>query len=132
MGTRSFTVLLKGFGYPPTHAQVVVETLTLRGRLLRAAGVVGAGLALAAVALPIPLVHFVLVPTAILLGLTLGAIRLAQAEIFARAEGDCPYCGTHQRLGLAGKVFRLPRRVFCRNCQRELDLERELTAGSPG
>jgi hypothetical protein len=81
------------------------------------------------IALPIPLVHLVLVPGALLLGIILGMIRLGQREIFSLAEGDCPFCGTHQRLGLAGRVFRLPRRVFCRNCQKELDLGRELAAG---
>jgi hypothetical protein len=81
-----------------------------------------AGLALALVAVPIPVVHFVLVPGALLVGLTLGAVRMGQREIFSVAEGTCPFCGTRQRLGLAGRVFRLPRRVHCRNCQRDLDL----------
>src|SRR5438093_10161899 len=119
MGTRSLTVPLKGFGSAPTQAQVVVETLTLRARIARAAAIAGAGLALAMIALPIPLVHLVLVPGALLLGIILGMIRLGQREVFSLAEGDCPFCGTHQRLGLAGRVFRLPRRVFCRNCQKE-------------
>ena len=54
--------------------------------------------------------------------LTFGVLRLQHKEVFSRAEGVCPFCGTQQRLGLSGKVFRLPRRVFCNNCQRELDL----------
>jgi hypothetical protein len=78
----------------------------------------------AAVALPIPLVHLVLVPGALLLGIIFGAIRLGHREIFSSAEGACPFCGTRQRLGLAGRVFRLPREVFCRNCRRALDLGR--------
>jgi hypothetical protein len=122
MDTRSLTVSLKGFGCAPTEAQVVVETLTLRERVARAAMVLGGGLALAVVALPIPLVHFVLVPGALFLGLTIAGIRLGQREVFWSAEGACPFCGTRQRLGLAGRVFRLPREVFCRNCQRALDL----------
>src|SRR4051812_21003538 len=125
MSTRSLTVPLTGFGSPPSEAQVVVEKLTLRVRLTRAGAVGGAGLALALIALPIPLVHFVLVPAALLLGFTLGAIRLGQREIFASAEGACPFCGMPQRLGLAGRVFRLPRRVYCSSCQRELDLGKD-------
>jgi hypothetical protein len=124
MSTRSLTVPLTGFGCPPTEAQVVVEHLTLQARLARAGMAGGAGLALALIALPIPLVHFVLVPAALLLGITFGVVRLKQQEIFSSAEGVCPFCGTRQRLGLAGRVFRLPRRVFCSNCQRELDLGR--------
>jgi hypothetical protein len=122
MGTRTLTVPLKGFGRAPTDAEVVVQTLTLKARVARSATVLAAGLVVAAIALPIPLVHFVLVPSAVLLGITFGAIRLGHREIFASAEGACPFCGTRQRLGLAGRVFRLPREVFCRNCQRALDL----------
>jgi hypothetical protein len=122
MDTRSLTVDLKGFGRPATEVQLVIRTLDLRGRLLRAGAVAVGGLVLALIAIPIPLVHFVLVPAALLLGLVWGAIRLGQREIFSSVEGVCPFCGTQQRLGLAGHVFRLPRRVFCRNCRRELQL----------
>lgn len=83
----------------------------------------GLGVGVAVIALPIPLVHLVLVPGGLLLGVILAAIRLGQREIFGSAEGACPFCGTPQRLGLAGRVFRLPRKVFCRNCQRALNLE---------
>jgi hypothetical protein len=131
MSTRSLTVPLTGFGCAPTEAQVTVESLSLRARLARGAAVAGGGLALAVIALPIPLVHFVLVPAALLLGITFGSIRLGQREIFSSAEGACPFCGTRQRLGLAGRVFRLPRRVFCSNCQRELDLGRDARVSSP-
>jgi hypothetical protein len=122
MPNRSITVPLKGFGCAATEAQVVVKSLTLRDRLVRSSMVLGGGFLVAAIALPIPIVHLVLVPMGLLLGLAFGVTRLRHREIFSLAEGDCPCCGTHQRLGLAGRVFRLPRRVFCRNCQRELDL----------
>ena len=125
MTTRSLTASLKGFGAPPTAAVVVVESLTPRRRLARAAAVAGLGLAAAAIALPIPLVHFVLVPGSLLVGGILAAIRLTQREIFRSAEGPCPFCGTQQRLGLAGKSFRLPRRAHCTSCGRELDLEQD-------
>jgi hypothetical protein len=123
MTTRSLTASLKCFGALPTPALVVVEHLTPRRRVARAASMAGYGLAAAAIALPIPLVHFVLVPASLLLGSILGAMRLAQREIFHSAEGPCPFCGTQQRLGLAGKSFRLPRRAHCTKCGRELDLE---------
>jgi hypothetical protein len=125
MTTRSLTASLKGFGSEPVPAQVVVGTLTLRERALRAGTVLAAGLIVAVIALPIPLVHLVLVPGALLLGLAFAGIRLGQREVFSLAEGACPFCGTRQRLGLAGRVFRLPRQVFCRNCQRSLNLAGE-------
>jgi hypothetical protein len=122
MATRSLTVPLGGFGTPSTEAHVEVQALSFKARIVRAATVMGAGLAVALVALPIPLVHLVLVPAGLLLGITLGTLRLRHKEIFAVAEGACPFCGSQQRLGLRGKVFRLPRRVFCNSCRRELDL----------
>lgn len=122
MTSRSLTVPLAGFGSSPTEAHVEVQALSFKARIVRAATVMGAGLAVALVALPIPLVHLVLVPAALLLGITLGTLRLRHKEIFAMAEGACPFCGTQQRLGLTGKAFRLPRRVFCNSCRRELDL----------
>ena len=122
MATRSLDASLKGFGAAPTPAEVVVETLSMGDRVRRAGLALGAGALLALIALPIPLVHFVLVPGALLLGLIFAALRLKQREIFRSAEGSCPYCGTPQRLGLAGRVFRLPREVFCDKCRRSLDL----------
>jgi hypothetical protein len=123
METHTLNAALRGFGAPPTSARVVVEHLTGSQRLRRAATVAGLGLIAALIALPIPVVHFALAPGSLLLGLGLGTMRLAQREIFQLAEGPCPFCGTRQRLGLAGKTFRLPRRVHCSTCGRELDLE---------
>jgi hypothetical protein len=122
MDTRTLTMPLKGFGCAPTQAKVVVARLTLRQRVVRAGTVVAAGLVAALIALPIPLVHFVFVPGALLVGITLGAFRMRQREIFQLAEASCPCCGTAQRLGLSGRVFRLPRAVHCRNCGRALQL----------
>ena len=123
MDIRSLTAHLKGFGAEPTPAEIVVESLSPRQRLGRAAAMAGLGLAAALIALPIPLVHFVLVPGSLLLGGILGAMRLSQRQIFRSAEGPCPFCGTRQKLGLAGKTFRLPRRLHCGSCGRELDLD---------
>jgi hypothetical protein len=123
MSQRSLPAFLKGFGAPPTAAKVVVEHLTPRRRLTRAGGAAGLGLLAAAIALPIPLVHFVLVPASLLIGGILGVIRLGQREIFQSAEGSCPFCGAQQGLGLAGRSFRLPRRASCTRCGRDLDLE---------
>jgi len=58
-----------------------------------------------------------------LAGLILAGVRLSQREIVRSAEGACPFCGTRQRLGLAGRKYRLPRRVPCSSCGQELDLD---------
>ena len=122
MARRTMTVPRKGFGSSASTAHVEVESLTLQQRAIRSVAIIALGFALALVALPIPLVHFVLVPASLLLGLVIGTNRFRQREIFALAEGACPFCGTKQRLGLAGRAFRLPRQVHCKNCGRSLDL----------
>lgn len=122
MTARVMLVPLKGFGTPPTQVVVVVTDLSMGERVRRAGIVLGAGLLAALVALPIPLVHLIFVPGALLAGLAVGALRLGQREMFESAEGSCPFCGTTQRLGLAGRVFRLPRTVHCRTCGRALEL----------
>jgi hypothetical protein len=123
MPTLSVNATLRGFGTAPTPATLVVERLTPGRRLGRAAAVFGLGLAAAAIALPIPLVHFVLVPGSLLAGLVVAALRVTQREIVRSAEGTCPFCGTRQRLGLAGRRHHLPRRIHCSSCGQELDLD---------
>lgn len=128
MSSRTLTMPLTGFGCAPTEVRLVIAELTPRRRLARAATVFAAGLVAALIALPIPLVHFVLVPGALLGGIALGAARLRHREVFELAEGACPCCGAVQRLGLAGRVFRLPRTVHCSACHRSLELGADLRA----
>jgi hypothetical protein len=123
MATETVHARLRGFGVPPTSSTIVVEHLAAGQRLARAAVALVLGVAAAAVALPIPIVHFVLVPGSLLLGLIFAGARLTQRDIVRSAEGSCPFCGALQRLGLAGRKFRLPRRVHCSSCGRELDLD---------
>jgi hypothetical protein len=120
--SRFVTAPLTGFGCTPTEARIVVMQLTPRRRLARAGAVFLAGLAAALIALPIPLVHFVLVPGALLGGMAVALVRLRHREIIDLAEAVCPCCGKEQRLGLAGRVFRLPRAVRCEGCRRALEL----------
>jgi hypothetical protein len=119
---REFPVQVKGFGAPPTTAVVNVAVLSGADRLRRAAIALGASFGVALVAIPIPIVHFVLVPGSVLAGLILAAHRLRVSEIFQRAAGRCPFCGTEQAFSVLGR-FSLPRNAFCVNCKRKLSLE---------
>ena len=80
-------------------------------RALRvASGLWGAAL----LAVFIPIAHFVLVPTLLVLGAVLGALRLRQDRVIVSVVGPCPRCGragefpldtrraTSQRLTLPG------------------------------
>lgn len=121
MNVRTVDMPLKGFGAPASGAQVEVAVLDPADRIKRAGTVVAVFVLVAVGAIPIPLVHFVLVPGALLLGIGLGANRLRQREIFRRVEGRCPFCGTQQSFSVMG-TFRIPKTLHCGNCQRELEL----------
>jgi hypothetical protein len=119
---RALALWLKGFGAPASEAKVEVSVLDARDRLKRALLTSGFCFAAALVALPIPIVHFVFVPAALLAGIVLGAIRLRQDQIFRTASGRCPFCGTDQSFQVMGR-FSLPKKLYCGNCGRELELD---------
>lgn len=125
MDVRAVPVQVKGFGAPPASATADIAVLSGADRLKRAGVIFGIAMAVAIVALPIPLVHLVLVPGALLGGLILAGNRLRQSEIFRQVSGPCPFCGTEQTFQIMGR-FRLPKTVYCNHCRRELVLE-----GSP-
>ncbi|HEV7365425.1 MAG TPA: hypothetical protein VGN76_06235 [Gemmatimonadales bacterium] len=122
MEVRSLQGSLRGFGAKPAVAYLEVNTLTLADRLKRAGTIFGLGVVLALIAIPIPIVHFILVPGALLVGAVLALIRLGQAEVFRTARGRCPFCGTEQSFSVMGR-FRLPKKLYCSSCQRQLLLE---------
>jgi len=121
MEVRSLQGSLRGFGAKPTVAYLELDTLSPADRVKRAATIFGLGLVLALIAIPIPLVHFVLVPGAFLAGAVLAVVRLRQAEIFRSATGRCPFCGKEQSFSVMGR-FRLPKKLYCSSCQHQLIL----------
>ena len=121
MEARLLELPLTGFGIEPTTAQVELDVLSRSDRLKRSAAILGAGLLAALIALPIPLVHFVFVPGALLAGIVLAVARLRQGQIFRSARGRCPYCATEQSFTVLGR-FRLPKRLHCEACHQQLVL----------
>lgn len=121
---RRIGLSLKGFGAPPGPAEAEVGLLSGGERLKRAAVAAGAFIAVAVIALPIPIVHFVLVPGGLLLAVVMGGLRLRDREVFRGVEGRCPFCGTAQQFALFGR-YRLPRELNCANCHRRLNLTSE-------
>jgi hypothetical protein len=86
----------------------------------------GAGLVAALIALPIPLVHFVFVPAALITGAILAVLRLRQGEVFRGVSAACPLCGKDQRFTVMGR-FKLPRKLHCESCQHQLVLDAATT-----
>lgn len=130
METLSLELPLRGPGAEPRTARVEISVLEPLDRLKRAASAFGVGLAAAAFAVLIPIVHFVLVPSALLLGIGIGIRRLGQGKTFRGGAGTCPYCGAQQQFTLLGR-FHLPKTLYCSSCQRELYLEERAATSAP-
>jgi hypothetical protein len=126
MEVRTIELALRGFGAPPARAIAELDVLNRQERLKRAALTFGAGVVAALIALPIPLVHFVFVPAALITGVTLGLLRLRQGEVFRGVSASCPICGKEQRFSVMGR-FRLPRKLYCESCQHQLVLDAATT-----
>jgi hypothetical protein len=122
MTVRSMELVLTGFGAPPSLATLEIRTLTGRERFRRAAIAPIAGLGIAILVLPIPIVHFAVPPVALIGGVVLAVRRASQSELIATAHGACPFCGTDQTLGVNGTAYRLPRSLKCRSCLKLMTL----------
>jgi hypothetical protein len=121
MEIRSLELPLKGFGVEPSVARVELGALSPTDRLKRAAMIFGLGVAVAIIAIPIPIVHLVLVPAAAVLGIVFALGKLNQREVFRHAQGRCPFCRMEQSFTVMGR-FRLPMKLHCGSCHRELVL----------
>ena len=124
MTIRTLDLRLHGFGAPTAPACAKIAELAPADRVKRAAVVFGAFVAIAIVALPIPIVHFMVVPGGLLLAFVLGGLRLREDAIFRDVSGRCPFCGTEQHFPLFGR-FRLPKDIHCAKCGRKLTLEED-------
>lgn len=111
---------------PPTAATVTLHAYTPAARAKRVAVAVVGGVVVAALAIPIPVVHFVCVPLALFGGIGAG-IRLAGVrESLRGVHGACPRCGREQDFFVGTGLFgyRLPMTLACDHCSRESRLVR--------
>jgi hypothetical protein len=111
--------LLTVFGAPPTRATITVMPLGIGRRLARALGALLACWAAAAVAVFIPVAHFLLVPGLAIGGLVWAVIRLRARERLVRVHGVCPRCGHVQEFIAAGSTGGQPA-VSCPGCLNRL------------
>lgn len=120
---RSLGLSLRGFGTGAGPAHAEVRRLGGGERIRRAAVSPAVGLAVAVLVLPIPIVHFMVPPAAIVAGFVIGVRRGLARELFLTARGTCPRCDREQSLGLTGSAFQLPREIKCGGCGHLLTLE---------
>lgn len=126
---RPIELSLQGFGTGAGIARAEIRRLQGGERVRRALLGPAVGLGIAVLVLPIPVVHFMLPPVAIVAGIVIGVRRGLARELFLTARGTCPRCNREQGLGLNGAAFQLPREIKCGGCGHLLTLEARPTDG---
>lgn len=120
---RTLSVVLRAEGDPATvgNGELVIADIGLGRRLRGAAFLFVGAVALAALFLPIPLMHLAGIPI-ILVGIWLAARRLRNRAVIASARGRCPACGEETPLyvGFGSAPFKLPIQTSCAKCARTL------------
>jgi hypothetical protein len=120
---------LTAFGASPTGAKVTIAAQTMGRRVARALRVLGGLWGAALLAVFIPIAHFVLVPTLLVLGAVLGALRLRQDRVIVSVVGPCPRCGRAGAFPLDTRRV-TSQRLTCPGCHTNVDLT--LDGAAPG
>lgn len=109
------------FGAEPSPVFVTVTRPSPGQRLARAARGAGIFWAVAAGCVFLPVLHFVLVPTFLLVGGVAGMRHLRDMEVVARVHGACPRCG-HEQDFAAGNRLTPTWSLDCPTCHNTLTL----------
>ncbi|MCC7111896.1 MAG: hypothetical protein IT382_21555 [Deltaproteobacteria bacterium] len=113
----------------PTHAQASIVERSPASRLARAALIWGALWGAMFVCIFIPVLHFVLVPSLLVLGPVMGILRLREGVSLVGLRGSCPRCGVPRSFTASGR-FKDGREIHCDGCGNGMVLR--LSEGAPG
>lgn len=102
-----------------TSGIAVVIERTLPARVARAAAIWGALWGAMLVCVFIPVLHFVLVPSLLLLGPIMGVLRVREAESLQAVRGRCPRCLLDRTFAASGR-FKDGQGVHCDGCGNEI------------
>lgn len=124
MPERTVTVTLESSGGTVTSAAGVLHHFTPAERVLRAALLLLLGVAAAATLIPIPIIHLIGIPLALVVGLLTAGRQLAASARLMPMRLACPNCGAMNRVG-GGLGYRnavAPMDIHCDSCRRGLTL----------
>lgn len=119
---------LTAFGYPPLGVTAVTIEQTAPPRLGRALSGLGMCWALALGGLFIPVAHFILVPTFMVVGIVVAVKRAREDRRLLLLRGACPRCGAAQEFKPGGRFATGPS-VDCPKCHGTLTLVTDEMAG---
>jgi hypothetical protein len=112
---------LTAFGAPPRRVTVTVVRPSPGQRVARALKAGGVFWAVAAGCVFLPGLHFVLVPSFLLIGAATGFRHLRDQEIVSRVRGACSRCGLEQEFA-AGNRLTAAWSLTCAACHNNLAL----------
>lgn len=125
---------LTAFGTPPRRVTVTVARPSAGQRVARAVKAGGVFWAVAAGCVFLPGLHFVLVPSFLLIGVATGFRHLRDQEIVSRVWGACPRCGLEQEFA-AGNRLAPTWTLDCPACHNNLTVTLDAgavrTSGTP-
>lgn len=120
-GSIDLSASLTVFGALPRPVLVTVTRPSPGQRLARAVKGAGVFWAVAAGCVFLPGLHFVLVPTFLVVGIAAGFRNLRDVEIVSRVHGACPRCGLEQDFA-AGNRLTPTWTLDCPACHNNLTL----------
>jgi len=121
---------LAAFGAPPRRVTVTAVWPSPSQRLARALKAGGAFWAIAAGCVFLPGLHFVLVPSFLMIGVAAGFRHLRDQQIVSGVRGACPRCGLEQAFA-AGNRLTPAWSLDCPACHSNLALVIDAGAAPP-
>ncbi|MBN8550439.1 MAG: hypothetical protein J0M12_14085 [Deltaproteobacteria bacterium] len=101
---------------------VHIKHWTPQERLLRALKTFAIWFFIALLSVFIPILHFVLVPLALLLAFIFSFMAYGQSSVVLGGSGSCPFCSA--RLDIVRKPDRWPLDDICSSCSRHVRIEK--------
>jgi hypothetical protein len=118
MRPTQVTVLVRNDLDKQSSAELMIESLSAGGRFKRALKPLAICWGAAILCVLIPVLHFFLVPSGILLGLFLFYRQMTFHELLVGGLITCPQCS--QGYQVATAAFNWPKRENCPQCEAEL------------
>jgi hypothetical protein len=116
---RELPVTLSLTGEKDTTGKAVLLDRPIQSRVLRAIGITLITWVGGAFLIFIPLLHWVLVPLAAVVGVVLGIVKFFDDVSLVSAEGVCPRCHEPRKFEGAGR-YRPGRTVHCNGCGSQI------------
>ncbi|MBS1961546.1 MAG: hypothetical protein JST04_04980 [Bdellovibrionales bacterium] len=111
---------------PPTNGKVEVVTFDAKARSRRALKILGMCWGMALLCIPIPIIHFTVLPTLLIAGVVLFVRMSGQSSQILGGEGTCPECRKTFRIAKADHRF--PMDELCEHCRTSVSISDAATA----